>query len=209
MPDLILETVIVGPIQSNCYVLAAGHGKKAVIIDPGDDEKKIRSALDRHNLRAGLVALTHGHYDHIGCAGKFGVPVYIHQDDRDFLSDPSLNLSGFFAYPYSLYKDIHILNDGDIIDLDGIQLEVIHVPGHTPGGIALWVKSPERKILFSGDSLFFGSIGRSDLPGSDGKALVEAIKRRLLVLPEETKVYPGHGPSSTIGEEKIDNPFLT
>jgi hydroxyacylglutathione hydrolase len=211
MPDIILERIVVGPVQSNCYILALPGAEEAVIIDPGDDEAKIRKVLNKHKLKPGIVINTHGHYDHIGCDDKFGVCVYIHQDDAAFLKEPDLNLSGFFAPERYALKDsvIKEVREKDIISLGKIKLEVIHLPGHTPGGIALLLKEPSGGILFTGDSLFCEGIGRTDFPGASETDLVRAIKEKLFILPEDTVIYPGHGPSSTIKREKNSNPFLT
>lgn len=205
---MILETIPVGPFEVNCYVLAADKNCQAIIIDPGDDEHKIRKVLAKHRLKPGLVINTHGHIDHIGCDDKFNVSVYIHQKDLKLLKDSQLNLSNFLTMPFTVKSKIHTVDDKESIGLDGIQLEVIHVPGHTPGSIALLLKKPENKILFSGDSLFCQGIGRTDFPGAEAELLIKSIKQKLLILSDDTIVYPGHGPSSTIGKEKKTNPFL-
>lgn len=205
---MILETICVGPMQVNCYILAAKPNSQAIIIDPGDEEDKIKRFLNRHKLKPGLIINTHGHIDHIGCDDKFDVPIYIHRQDLVLLKNPELNLSTFLMSPYSLGSNIRPLEDKEFIELDQIQLEVIHVPGHTPGGIALLIKKPKDKILFTGDALFYQGIGRTDFPGSDEQLLIKSIKERLFNLTDDTVIYPGHGPSSTIGEEKRSNPFL-
>ena len=205
---MILETICVSPMQVNCYLLAEGDNSYAIIIDPGEEEAKIRKVLARHKLKPGLVMNTHGHIDHIGCDDKFGVPIYIHKDDAALLQNPELNLSSFLAFPFSVKANIRTLEDNENIVLGGLQLKAIHIPGHTPGGIALLLEKPRGKILFSGDSLFCEGIGRTDFPGASSELLVKSIKEKLLVLSEDTLVYPGHGPSSTIGHEKKHNPFL-
>ncbi|MDD4894298.1 MAG: MBL fold metallo-hydrolase [Candidatus Omnitrophica bacterium] len=205
---MILEAVSVGPMQVNCYILALAPDEKAVIIDPGDEKRKIEQALKKHNLTPGFIINTHGHIDHIGCDDKFGVPVYIHRDDVPMLGDPKLNLSVLFANDCSIKSEIRALEDKDNIELGQIQLEVIHTPGHTLGGISLLMKKPKDNILFTGDSLFFHSIGRSDLPGGSSELLMKSIKDKLFKLRDDTIVYPGHGPSSTIGEEKKNNPYI-
>lgn len=192
----------------NCYILAKGPDSSAIIIDPGDDEFKIRKALARHNLSPGIIINTHGHFDHIGCDDKFGVAVFVHIEDEALLKDPELNLSTFLMTSFSVTSKIIAVKDKENIEFGQVQLEVIHMPGHTPGGIALLMKKPVGKILFTGDSLFHRGIGRTDFPGADGQVLIRAIKERLFVLDDNTVIYPGHGPASTIGEEKRKNPFF-
>jgi hydroxyacylglutathione hydrolase len=197
---MILETVCVGPMQANCYILASGDNAPAIIIDPGSQVRKIRQVLDKHKLKPAFIINTHGHYDHIGSDDKFGVPIYIHRQDLEFLKDSQLNLSKLFALPYQVESAIKALEDKDIIELEDLQLQVIHVPGHTPGGIALRLIKPTDKIVFTGDTLFCQGIGRSDLSGGDDTLLIKSIKEKLLTLPDDTVIYPGHGPSSTIRE---------
>ena len=205
---MILETIPVGPMEANCYILAAGESSPAIIIDPGQDERKIQKALDKYKLQAALVVNTHGHYDHIGADDKFKVAVYAHKDDVALLLDARLNLSGVFSSAYEVKSKILPLEDGGIVQAPGLQLKVLHIPGHTAGGIALLLIQPEKNIVFTGDSLFCGSIGRTDLAGGSEALLIKGIKEKLFSLPDETIVYPGHGDSSTIGAEKRDNPFL-
>lgn len=205
---MILEVVPVGHMEANCYILASAAGKGAIIIDPGDDKQKIERALKKHSLKPALIINTHGHIDHIGCDGDFNVPVYIHRKDSVMLDDPALNLSALLGSSFSVMPDIKTVEEGDTVESDGVQLEVIHVPGHTPGGISLLLKKPQGKAVFTGDSLFYRGIGRTDFPGASESSLVRAIKEKLFKLSDDTVVYPGHGPSSTIGEEKENNPFL-
>ena len=199
---MILEIVPVGGMQVNCYILASAKNSQAIIIDPGDQERKIRQVLTKHNLAPAFVINTHGHYDHIGDDDKFGVDIYVHKADKIMLEDPMANLSGLFASPYSVKSQIKIMEDEQVVGLDDIKLKVLHVPGHTPGGIALEVLAPVKNIVFTGDTLFSEGIGRSDLIGGDSDLLVKSIREKLFVLPDETKIYPGHGPASTIGAEK-------
>lgn len=187
---MILETICVGALEVNCYILASGKNSSAIVIDPGDDCHKIKKALDKYSLTPSFIINTHGHYDHIGCDDEFGVPIYIHQDDLTF------------AFPYNLKSEIKVLRDNQIISLDDIQLKVLHIPGHTPGGIALLMLKPNNKIVFTGDSLFCQGIGRTDFPYGNEGLLIKSIKEKLFTLSDDTVIYPGHGPSSTIGEEK-------
>jgi hydroxyacylglutathione hydrolase len=203
---MILEIVNVGPMQVNCYILACAQAKSAIIIDPGDQVEKINAVLAKHKLSAAMVINTHGHYDHIGCDDEFGVAVYVHKQDLAMLEDASKNLSASFSFNYQVRSEIKTLEDKEIIRLDCLELEVIHLPGHTPGGIGLLLKKPQKDIVFTGDTLFYRSIGRFDLPGSSQEELEKSLDR-LFVLPNQTRVYPGHGPATTIGEEKINNPF--
>lgn len=205
---MILETVCVGAFQVNCYILSAGEKKEAIIIDPGDEVDKIREVLDRNKLSCGLIVNTHGHIDHIGCDDKFDVPVYAHSREVALLKSQELNLSNFLNLPYSVKSSIRILQDKERISLDKIELEVIHTPGHTMGGICLLMRKPVNNIMFSGDTLFRESIGRTDFEGADTNTLINSIKEKLFVLAEDIVIYPGHGPASTIGHEKKHNPFL-
>jgi len=204
---MILETVNLSPMQVNCYILACGEGKDAVIIDPGDQAPKIKAVLEKHKLRPSMVINTHGHYDHIGCDDKFGVPVYAHKQELALLTDPALNLSASFSWAYKVKSEIIGLEDKQSIILDCLELEVLHLPGHSPGGIALLMKRPRTDIIFTGDTLFCQGVGRTDLPGGDQGQLEKSIKERLFVLPDATRVYPGHGAPTTIGQEKKNGLF--
>lgn len=205
---MILETLCVGPFQVNCYILALASNSKAIIIDPGDECNRIKRLLNKHRLRPAFIVNTHGHADHIGCNDAFDVPVYIHSQDLALLKDPKLNLSNFLMSPYKVKSEVKTLEDKENIEHNGIQLEVIHTPGHTPGGICLWMKKPSKKILFTGDTLFCQGIGRTDFPGADGDLIIESIKNKLFKLEDDIVIYPGHGASSVLGEEKKNNPFL-
>jgi len=205
---MILETVNVGPMQVNCYILAPEAGKEAIIIDPGDQLGKINAVLKKHALNPAMVINTHGHYDHIGCDDKFGVSVYVHKQDLSMLTDANLNLSAAFALAYTVKSEIITLEDKQLIQCGSLELEVIHLPGHTPGGIALLMKKPQTDIIFTGDTLFYQGVGRTDLPRGSQLQLEKSIRERLFVLPDKTKVYPGHGAATTIGEEKSNNAFF-
>jgi glyoxylase-like metal-dependent hydrolase (beta-lactamase superfamily II) len=196
-------------MEVNCYVLAESEGQAAIIIDPGGDCPKIRQILKKHRLEPAFIINTHGHIDHIGCDNDFNVPVYVHSRDKALLLKPELNLSTFFMPPFGVRAEIKTVDEGDSITLGNLSLDVFHIPGHTPGGIALLLKGIPHGVLFTGDSLFNAGIGRTDFPGGSEQALIRAIKTKLLVFPGDTVVYPGHGPASTIGAEKDNNPFLS
>jgi glyoxylase-like metal-dependent hydrolase (beta-lactamase superfamily II) len=205
---MILEALSLGPLETNCYILALEKNSAALIIDPGSEPRKIKAVLEHHGLRPAAVINTHGHYDHIGCDDKFDVPVYVHKDELVMLRNADKNLSAVFSLGYSVKAEIRVVEEGSVINEAGIRLKVIHLPGHTPGGMALLLEEPAEKMVFTGDALFYRSIGRSDLEGGDGELLARCIKEKLLSLDPETLVYPGHGPSSTIGYEKAHNEYI-
>ena len=200
----------------NLYVVYDPVEKEAAIIDPGiidgREFDRIDEFLRAHDLKLVAVINTHLHIDHAiansALAEKYGVPVMAHADDA-FLGDNLIDQARKFNLPFKV-KDAavsHHLFDGEKIRIGSGELEVIHLPGHSPGGIGLY--DPEDHFLISGDTLFNGSVGRTDLPGGNMARLIESIRKRLLTLPDDTVVYPGHGPASTIGKEKLINPFLS
>jgi glyoxylase-like metal-dependent hydrolase (beta-lactamase superfamily II) len=205
---MFLETIPVGALEANCYVLSAGKKRRAVVIDPGENEERIFRVLETNGLTCALVVNTHGHYDHIGCDDNFGVPVMVHKDDLQMLLKPELNFSVMMGRFCKVRSRVLTLEHGQEIVEDELVLEVIHTPGHSPGSICLLLKKPQGGIVFTGDTLFCQGVGRTDLAGGSEKQLSESITSRLLTLPDETIIYPGHGPDSTIGEEKKHNPFL-
>jgi hydroxyacylglutathione hydrolase len=205
---MILEILTVGALETNCYILGDEKTKQAVVIDPGGDFEIIEDHLKKLELKVQYIILTHGHVDHIGALGELkkatGAEILIHSKDSAMLYDPNQNLSIFSGDKITPIKADKLLEEGDIIHCGGIRLEVLHTPGHTPGGISLLTD----KMVFTGDSLFCGSIGRTDFPGSSFQKLIQSIKDKLLSKDDDFIIYPGHGPSSTIGEERKNNPFL-
>lgn len=198
-----IDIISVGQMQANCYVVS-NQNRNAILIDPGDEYSKIASFLKKQKITPKFIAHTHGHIDHIGCDNEFGLPIYIHKLDIELLKNPEKNLSSFLMLPFRVNKNIKAVEDLDCITLDELRLEVIHTPGHTPGGICL----KAEKVIFTGDTLFSGSIGRTDFVGASGEQLIKSIQSRLLIFPDNTIIYPGHGEPSTIGKEKNTNPFL-
>ena len=202
--NIILEPVPVGAMGVNAYIVGDPISKEAVVIGPGADYSKIKKIIDKNLLKLKYVVNTHGHGDHIGADDKFNVPILIHRQDAEFLTSPIKNLSAYFGFSLKVAKPGRLLEDGDEIDLGSIALQVIHTPGHTPGSICLKYDN----ILFSGDTLFYEGVGRTDFPGASEEDLFKSIKDKLFNLNEETTVYPGHGPKTTIAHEKENNPFL-
>jgi len=206
---MILKKIAVGPMQANCYILGDELTHKAIVIDPGADTQKISAVLKKAGLIAEAVVNTHGHFDHIGADADFNVPVYIHKKDADFLKDAQKNFSAWMGSPFRVNSlEVKILEDKDVLEAGGIKLTVIHTPGHTPGGICLLLKKHTPAIIFTGDTLFQGGIGRTDLPDASEEALLDSIRNKILSLPEDTIIYPGHGPESSIGIERRLNQFL-
>jgi hydroxyacylglutathione hydrolase len=209
-----------GSFAANCYVLASGPGQECLIIDPGQDaEQGIEEIIERYRLRPAAVLLTHGHIDHIWSVapvcGARDIPAFIHPSDRALLSDPAkgLSLSAgqqlFGGLEFTEPDDVRELTDGLKLELAGIELVVEHAPGHTPGSVTFRLPdAAEPGTLFTGDLLFAGSIGRTDLPGGDYQTILTSLSRVCLPLPDETAVLSGHGPATTIGAERAHNPFL-
>lgn len=208
-----------GILACNCYVLARRQGADAIIVDPGQRAAgTLRRILDENRLTPAAVLLTHGHLDHIWSAQKvadgYGIPVYIHPHDRFMLTDPirgfgprlgQLALGALFREPRQV---VELDRDGDKLDLGDITVNVDHTPGHTRGSVCFRVADGPADVVFSGDTLFAGSVGRTDLPGGSGGQLLGSIVDKLLVLDDATMVHPGHGPATTIGVERATNPFL-
>jgi hydroxyacylglutathione hydrolase len=205
---LIFKMLTVGPLETNCYVLGDEKSKEAVVIDPGGDFEEIEGELQKSQLEVKYIILTHGHFDHTGALAQLkkttGAEILIHSADAAMLS--SAGQTPFFieSSSESCSAD-RLLQEGDEVRFGEYSLEVLHTPGHTPGGISLVI----GKMIFTGDTLFCGSVGRADLPGSSYKKLIDSIRTKLLSKTDDYVIYPGHGPESTIGEERRDNPFLT
>jgi len=208
-----------GAFATNCYLVAPAPGEECVIIDPGQDaERGIDELLSRHRLKPIAVLLTHGHIDHMWSVapvcGARGIAAYIHPDDRDLLTDPAKGMSLLTkqqflgGMTFSEPDDVKELSDGATLTLAGLDFTVGHTPGHTPGSVTFRSGEADLDALFAGDLLFAGSIGRTDLPGGDHGAMLSSLARAL-TLPDETIVLPGHGPQTTIGDERQSNPFLT
>jgi len=205
---MILTRLVVGPLQVNCYIIADEKTKEAVVIDPGGDAQDILKIIKDKDLKVKYIVNTHAHFDHVGANKAVkeatGAELLVHREDDVLLGNTAGQARMFGMTTPSSPKADRYINDGDVIAAGEVSLKVLHTPGHSSGGICLL----EQGMVFTGDSLFAGSIGRSDLFGGDLMTLINAIKAKLLTLPDATKVFPGHGPASTIGDEKRENPFL-
>ena len=205
---MLIVPFVLGPMESNAYILADEATRRAAVIDPGMESERLLEFLEAERLRLDLVLNTHGHFDHVFCNGYFtsktGARLLIHEADVPLLRElPEVARQYGFSVAEAPEPD-GFLRDGDIIPVGGMAVRVYHTPGHSPGGVCLHV----GEALFSGDTLFAGSIGRTDLPGGSYQKLVASIRAKLLPLPDATLVYTGHGPHTSIGDEREYNPFL-
>jgi len=206
---MILKVKPVGYVWTKCYIVGCPQTREGLIIDPGDEPEEILAEVEKEGLKIVYIVNTHGHIDHIGANKAVkeatGAPVLIHREDAPYLSDPEKNLSLFLGL-----KDKEIspadglLEEGDVISVGTLKFKVLHTPGHTPGSICL----VGEEVIFTGDTLFAGSIGRTDFPGGSREQLLRSIKEKIMPLPDRLKAYPGHGPASTLRHEKETNPFL-
>jgi len=211
MPSPLLQTLPVGPLQCNCTILFDEERREALVVDPGDEAPRILKALTDLNARTLALLHTHGHFDHIGAtsdvAEATGAAIRLHAGDR-FLYDSLAEQASFFGLSLRAPRPPdQPLSDGEVISFGGFQVRAIHTPGHTPGSTSFLLEG-ENPILFSGDTLFHRSIGRTDLWGGDTDQILASIRERLFTLPPETPVVCGHGPRTTIGEERKLNPFV-
>ena len=207
-----IDSLVLGLYETNCYILRSSEqAEDCLIIDTGLDSGRLIDFILDKKLNPVALVLTHGHIDHIAAVvdlrEKFpDIKVYIHKLDAEMLEEPLSNLSAMTGAAFVTEPADFTVQDQETIEQAGIKLHVLHTPGHTPGGISLY--SVEEEVVFSGDALFADSVGRTDFPGSSMTQLVKAIKEKLLTLPDETKVYPGHGPQTTIAHEKAYNLYL-
>jgi glyoxylase-like metal-dependent hydrolase (beta-lactamase superfamily II) len=205
---MILIRLVVGPLQVNCFILADEKTRDAVVIDPGDDAGDILKIIKEKGLKVKYIVNTHGHFDHIGANKAIkeatGAELLIHEGDSSILASASKQSAAFGMNAVSSPPADRYVKHGEVIAAGEVSLKVLHTPGHTPGGISLL----EKGMVFTGDALFAGSIGRTDFPGGDLMTLLRSIKTNLMTLPDDTRVFSGHGPASTIGDERQENPFL-
>ncbi len=202
------EHIIVGAIETNCYLVCCEETKECAVIDPGAEAQKIIQLIHQNDLKPTMVINTHGHVDHVGAnrdlIDEYSVPLLIHSADSPMLDKVEQTELSFFLGAKNSPPPDKLLVEGEKVVIGSVQLEIIHTPGHSPGSVSLMGED----ILFSGDTLFFGGVGRTDLPGGSWNELVCSIKEKILTLPEDTIVLTGHGPKTTVGQEKRSNPFI-
>ncbi|MHC4504828.1 MAG: MBL fold metallo-hydrolase [Planctomycetota bacterium] len=208
-----VETLVVGPLETNCFVVWGEGGTDALVIDAGGDADRIAEAIESRGLVPRVLFMTHGHIDHIAANEELGAryPDMEHailESERDLLMRPTLNLSLFLGGGVKPPEPERLLAEGDELAVGELRLGVLHLPGHTPGGAGLSGEIEGERVVFAGDTLFAGSVGRVDFPGGDAAVLVASIREKLLSLPDETRVLTGHGPETTVGAERRHNPFL-
>ena len=209
MANINVRPIAVGAINTNCYVTYDEDTLCGVIIDPGDDAGRIKMLIEDLKIKPEAILLTHGHFDHILACGDlvnlYHIPIYIHEDEKDLIMDAYLNCSqSFSGSGYAIEPSI-LVKDGQSLDLTGTKINVIHTPGHTKGCCCYYFS--DARLLFSGDTLFMESVGRTDLPTGNSSKIISSINEKLFVLDDDVRVFPGHGPSTSIGYEKRNNPY--
>lgn len=204
-----IEKFVLGSMQTNCYLLENEETKELVIVDPATCPDYLVSHVKSNGFIPKAILLTHGHFDHVmgidRWVKEFEVPVYLQEEESKILAVPQLNLSQMFGTSYS-YDHVSCLKDGEVLEIAGFTFKVLHTPGHTAGGCCYYEE--KEKVLISGDTLFYHSVGRSDFPTGDTLTLVNSIREKLFCLPEDVMVYPGHDRETSIADEKMHNPFV-
>ncbi len=209
MSELNIDFKIVGPVQTNCYFVMNMDIKKCIIVDPGEEADKLIAYMEKKEVTPVAILLTHGHFDHIGAVealrNRYGIEVYANRAEENTLKEPGINLSSQLGNVISIKAD-HLLEDGQVIELMGEKITCLHTPGHTEGGMCYYFE--DAACLFSGDTLFQESVGRTDFAGGSMSDIVNSLKNKILTLLDDVKVYPGHGMMTSVGHEKKYNPFV-
>lgn len=209
MKNLELQKCILGPVYTNCYFLKNKTTGEMIVIDPADFPEKIYEKVIQMGGKPAAILLTHGHFDHIMAAQavkeKYNIPIYACRQEEEMLCEPSVNMTAHYGKNCSIIPDV-LLNDLEVFQVAGFTIQIIHTPGHTKGSCCYYIE--EEDVLFSGDTVFYGSVGRTDFPGGSTADIVRSLHKLVDSLPEETEVFPGHDASTTIGYEKRYNPFV-
>ena len=209
MAPLKVEQYVVGPVQTNCYFAINDDTKEVLVIDPGASADQLAKKICQEKLTPIAILLTHGHFDHAMAAQEvaeqYGIKIYAHETEKETLETPQINLSGMIGRTLTFHADCYV-KDGEILNLAGFEIRVLHTPGHTQGGVCYYIE--EEKALFAGDTLFCQSVGRTDFPTGKSSTLIHSIQDKLMPLPDDTMVYTGHEDMTTIGMERKYNPFL-
>jgi glyoxylase-like metal-dependent hydrolase (beta-lactamase superfamily II) len=205
-----IKRLVVGPLEANCYLVWDDVNRSAVIVDPGDEGDYIEKEVKKEGLDVKYIINTHGHFDHVGASGRLrdslGARLAIHASDAPLLEGAPIQGSHFGIDTPSQPQPEVLVTDGTVLKAGGLSITVLHTPGHTQGGVCLYLE--KEGVIFTGDTLFTGSVGRTDLPGGSYDALMKSIKEKILPLGDNVRVLPGHGPETTVGEEKRSNPFI-
>lgn len=209
MNKLDLQKCVLGMVYTNCYFLKNKETGELLLVDPADAPDRIVAKIEEMMAKPVGILLTHGHYDHILAVDeikeRYGIKIYACSQEQEMLREPSMNMSGFGGHSCSIKPDV-LLNDLEVFTAAGFSIQMLHTPGHTPGSCCYYIE--EEGVLFSGDTLFYGSVGRTDFPGGSTAQIIRSLHKLVDNLPEETEVYPGHDASTTIGYEKRYNPFV-
>lgn len=198
----------VGPVQTNCYIVNKEGSSSCIVIDPGEEAEKIAAYIGKKGLKNEGILLTHGHFDHItgisGLLSLVGGKVYAYETERELMMDPRQNGSVMMGYELAMEPE-HLLRDGQVLNIAGMDFKVIHTPGHTKGSCCFY--SEKDKILFSGDTIFMESVGRTDFPTGNARELMDSVRNKVLSLPPDVMIYPGHGPETDVAYEMANNPY--
>ena len=209
MSQIEIKSFLLGMVATNCYLIINKETGEALIVDPADDALRISNAIEQGKCKPVAILLTHGHFDHIMAANdlkkRYQLPIYAHVEEEDVLKQTSLNMCSMIGQTYTTEADVYV-RDGEHLKLAGLDIIVLHTPGHTKGSVCYYL--PEEKTLMSGDTLFHCSIGRTDFPTGSTLGLLRSVQEKLFVLPDDVKVYPGHDSVTSIGYEKQYNPFF-
>lgn len=213
--NVVIQKIVLSDFQENAYIVSLNRSSNAdcVIIDPGMDPEPLISFLQKNNLTPKSILITHGHWDHIGGISLVrqkwnDVLIYVGINERSKLHDPDENLSSYFGFPKVTQDADYVLHDGEQFETAGLSFKALEVPGHSKGHLAYLLETSDQSIVFCGDVIFAGSVGRTDFPDGNMVMLIDSIREQILSLPDDTILYPGHGPSTTVHMEKQNNPFL-